>query len=161
MATLQEMRQDDSLWWRVLVFLHDLRHFNEKDDSQARLDLIVDPSYSGQPYFSNEEVSRLTTTKLVNGKTISEIVQETLNVRLERRMKKRVERSDYRICAAHDLAPVFEKAFDVNPKDLARNVKFIELVDKHGLTTPDDWRSVFAKVNRCGPKPRPGKKKPC
>ncbi len=34
------------------------------------------------------------------------------------RMKKRVESGDFRVCAAHDLEPIFEKAFGIKPKEL-------------------------------------------
>jgi hypothetical protein len=37
------------------------------------------------------------------------LIEETLNERLERRMKKRVESGDFRVCAAHDLAPVLRR----------------------------------------------------
>lgn len=141
------------------MFLFDLRHFKEKAASQARLDDIVDASYLGKPYFTDDQAVMLKSTVLPGGETLAASIQATLDERLERRIKKRAGSSDYRVCAAHDLAPVFEKAFEANPKDLARNQKFVELVDTHGLEVPNDWRSVFAKVNRCGPKPRPGKKK--
>ncbi|KAF2221930.1 hypothetical protein BDZ85DRAFT_264624 [Elsinoe ampelina] len=160
MATLQDIRQDDSLWWRVLVFLFDLRHFKKNVDSQSRLDRIVDASYLGQPYFTEDEVSMLKSTALPAGSTLADTVQATLEERLERRMKKRVESSDYRVCAAHDLAPVFETAFEVKEKDLARNERFVELLNEHSLNVPPDWRSIFKPVNKCGPKPKPGKKKP-
>jgi hypothetical protein len=50
-----------------------------------------------------------------------------LKERLERRRKKRVESEVYRICTDHDLAPIFEKVFDINPKDLQRDSEFLAL----------------------------------
>ncbi|PSK33586.1 hypothetical protein B9Z65_7473 [Elsinoe australis] len=144
--TLQDLRQDDSLWWRITVFLFDLRHFKEKAASQARLDDIVDASHAQINW-------------LPGGETLAASIRATLDERLERRIKKRAQSSDYRVCAAHDLVPVFEEAFEAKPKELARNQKFVDLVETYGLEMPSDWRSVFAKVNRCGPKPRLGKKK--
>jgi hypothetical protein len=43
------------------------------------------------------------------------------------------ERVDFRVCAAHDLAPVLAKAFGINEKLLIRHKAFIKLVDKFGL----------------------------
>ncbi|KAG8627030.1 hypothetical protein KVT40_004513 [Elsinoe batatas] len=132
----------------------------EKADSQARLDSIVDASYLGPPYFDETEVARLESTVFSDGLTLAVQIQTTLDERLGRRTKKRIESDDFRVCAAHDLAPIFEKAFSIAPKHLARNQKFVDLVDVHGLSTPEDWRMVFTKTDRCGPKPRPGKRKP-
>jgi hypothetical protein len=58
------------------------------------------------------------------------IIEETLNGRLERRLKKRVESGDSRVCAAHDLAPIFENAFGVKEKELARNERFKEMLGR-------------------------------
>lgn len=124
------------------MFLFDLRHFKEKAASQARLDDIVDASYLGEPYFTNDQVVMLKSTVLSGGETLAASIQATLDERLERRIKKRAESSDYRVCAAHDLAPVFEKAFEANSKELARNQRFVDLVETHGLEVPSDWRSV-------------------
>jgi len=53
--------------------------------------------------------------------------------RLERRTKKRVESGDYRVCAAHDVAPILEKAFGIKPKDLERDQAFLDMISTHGL----------------------------
>lgn len=45
------------------------------------------------------------------------LMEEILNERLNRRMKKRVESGDHRVCAAHDIAPILEKALGIKPKD--------------------------------------------
>jgi hypothetical protein len=41
--------------------------------------------------------------------------------------------NDYRVCAAHDVAPLFEKAFGVKEGGLKRNKEFVKLVRKRGL----------------------------
>jgi len=63
-------------------------------------------------------------------------------------MKKRVESNDYRVCAAHDLAPIFEKALDINPKELARNKEFLALMEKSGLELGDgeEWKGLPKKT---------------
>lgn len=40
-------------------------------------------------------------------------------------MKKRQYSGDYRVCAAHDLAPIFESTFGIDPGLLARNDDFL------------------------------------
>lgn len=52
-------------------------------------------------------------------------------------MRKRVESADYRFCAAHDLAPIFEKAFGIKPKDLQTNPEFLALLDRSQLKLKD------------------------
>jgi hypothetical protein len=77
------------------------------------------------------------------------IIEETLNERLERRLKKRVESGDFRVCAAHDLAPVFEKSFGVKEKELARNERFKEVMGRCGLKLrecEDEQREEGGKV---------------
>lgn len=79
-------------------------------------------------------------------KTLETVIEEELNERLERRIKKRVERGDFRVCAAHDLAPIFENAFDIKPKDLAKNKEFPAVLDRYGLKLKDDkWNGLPKK----------------
>lgn len=131
--TVQDLQHCPSLWYKIHVFVYDLRNFREKVDSQARLDSIVDASYIGMPYFQPEEVERIKSTVVNANQTLEEAIRETLDERLERRIKKRAESGDYRVCAAHDLAPVFERALGIKPKDLGKNVDFLNLLASSGL----------------------------
>ena len=134
--TKDQLQQNTSLWYKVHVFMYDLRHFREKVDSQARLDSVVDASYLGMPYFQDQEVDYLKCT-LIDEIPLQQIIQDVLDERLERRQKKRAESGDFRVCAAHDLAPIFEKVFDVKPKELATNKEFQQLLETHGLDLPE------------------------
>lgn len=155
---LTGLQNNPSLWYKIHVFIYDLRNFREIPDSQKRLDRITDASYIGTPYFTTTEVSQLKSTIIdpKSQQTLEQLIEETLNERLERRMKKRVESGDYRVCAAHDLAPIFEKAFDIKPKDLARNVEFLAVMEKSGLKLNDDdeWKGSSKKSS-----PKKNKKK--
>ena len=82
--------------------------------------------------------------------TLETVIEETLNERLERRIKKRVESEDFRVCAAHDLAPIFEKAFE--PKDLAKDERFLEILDRSGLKLKDDDQWVGLGKQSFSPK---------
>ena len=153
-TTVQDLKTHPCLWYKVHVFVYDLRNFREIPDAQARLDKIVDASYIGLPYFQPDEVQLLKSSIVEGDKTLERIIEESLNQRLERRIKKRVESGDFRVCAAHDLAPVFEKAFDIKPKDLARNKEFLAILGRSGLRLKDDdnWKGLpkksFQKKNK-------------
>ncbi|PGH17564.1 hypothetical protein AJ80_04742 [Polytolypa hystricis UAMH7299] len=102
--------------------------------SPERLDRIVDISYLGKPYFTDEEVVALKNTVMGPGsETLANKIETILNERLNRRMKKHVESGDFRVCAAHDLALIFEKGFGVNPKKLSKNAEFASMVTEKGL----------------------------
>lgn len=142
----------NALWYRLHVFLYDLRNFSDNNKSQARLDQIIDASYLGQPYFSDNEVAMIKTTIIGNQKTLAETIEESLNDKLNRR--KRVEAKDYRPCAAHDLAPIFERAFGVRPKDLSKDKQFLKLMTKHGLALADtnEWKKSTPAGKKRGAK---------
>lgn len=139
-----------------------LRNFRERVDSQARLDLIADAPYIGMPYFQPYEAEMLKTTTIDGHKILEQVIQEVLDERLERRLKKRVESEDYRVCAAHDLAPIFENAFNIRPKDLAKDQEFIRLLENSGLKLADGeaWTGLSRRlyVNQ-GQKQKKKKKK--
>ena len=122
-------KTDHDLWYKLHVLLYDLRHFEQSDVSKSRLETVVDPSYLGEPYFNQNEAQKIKGGQLSNeNKTLSALIEETLNERLDRRIKKRIESGDYRVCAAHDVAPILEKAFGIKPKDLERDQTFLNTV---------------------------------
>lgn len=79
--------------------------------------------------------------------TLEHLIQQTLNAKLEKRIKKRVESQDFRVCAAHDLGPIFEKAFDIKPKTLSKDKKFLAVLKRSGLNLKEDdsWKGVPPK----------------
>ncbi len=131
---LQSLQSDEQCWHKIKVFLFDLRHFKERTDSRDRLELITDPSYIAAPYFEPPEVQKIKSF-IPNGCdiTLGQLIASTLDEKLNRRMKKRVATADYRVCAAHDLAPVFEQAFGVRPKDLQKDKKFVKSLTADGM----------------------------
>ncbi len=130
----QDLQNSAQLWYKVRFSLFDLRHFKEREDSQNRLELVVDPAYIGAPYFEPGEAQCLKSIVLNDGgQTLEILVQATLDEKLNRRMKERVESGDFRVCAAHDLAPVCEGRVGVKSKELRMDKKFVKLVDRNGL----------------------------
>ncbi|KAI4189593.1 MAG: hypothetical protein LQ346_005093 [Caloplaca aetnensis] len=133
-SQLQSLQNDAQCWHKIKVFLFDLRHFKERTDSRDRLELITDPSYIAAPYFEPPEIQSI--KSFIPGGcdiTLGQLIESTLDEKLNRRMKKRVATADYRVCAAHDLAPVFEQAFGVRPKDLQKDKMFVKSLTADGL----------------------------
>ncbi|PGG99541.1 hypothetical protein GX51_06281 [Blastomyces parvus] len=145
--TIAELKDEfPGLWYRLHVLVLDLRNFSTNDTSRERLEQVTDISYLGSPYFSAEEASALGHTQLEPGnQLLKDKIESELNERLTRRMKKRVESGDFRVCAAHDLAPIFEKGFSINPKKLAKDSQFMNLAASRGLKpSPDgtEWSGL-------------------
>ena len=131
--SLPELKMDSNIWYKIHVLLYDLRHFEQSNISQSRLETVIDPSYLGEPYFNPEEAEKIKGARLDGDKTLSALIEETLDERLNRRMKKRVESGDYRVCAAHDVAPILEKALGIKPKDLERDQGSLNTMAANGL----------------------------
>lgn len=124
---------DGNIWYKFHVLLYNLRHFEQTNVSQSRLETALDPSYLGEPYFNQDEAEKFKGARLDGDKTLPALIEETLNERLDRRMKKRVESGDDRVCAAHDVAPILEKALGINPKGLERNQAFLDTISANDL----------------------------
>ena len=132
------------LWYKIHVFIYDLRHFH-KSTSQARLEDITDSSYLSLPYFGADEVAQLKATTVHNDtKKLEDVIQETLNERLQRRMK---ESGNFCLCASSDLAPIFEKALNIKPEDFDCDSDFLALVEQSGLKIGDGqvWPSALKR----------------
>jgi hypothetical protein len=146
--TLHDLRDDCKLWYRLHVFIYDLRAFRSSSASSSRLENVIAPDYIGLPYFTDEEAERLRSTiiDVLTGDTLGLRLDTFFKSKLEKRMKTCMEETgDYRVCAAHDLAPIFERAFRVSPGDLAKNKGFRSLVTKGGLEALDQgevWKGL-------------------
>ncbi|EFQ99989.1 hypothetical protein MGYG_02997 [Nannizzia gypsea CBS 118893] len=134
-----DIRSRKSLWYRLHVYIYDLRNFKTDSAAMNRLDSIVDITYLGKPYFNEKEVEILknTVSNSSGSETLAQKTEYTLDERLNRRIKKRVESSDFRVCAAHDLAPIFETVFDIHPKKLAKSSVLLSLISSRGLRLQD------------------------
>ncbi|KAL5348573.1 hypothetical protein ACLOAV_005990 [Pseudogymnoascus australis] len=147
--SVEELKAQPYLWYKIHVLLYDLRNFQENSQSQERLDTVLDISYIGMPYFDQVEAQQLKacTVDAMNSKTLETLIKDTLGERLERRMKKRVDSGDYRVCAAHDISLLFEKTFSIKPKYLQTNIEFLTLL-KRGQLEPKDignWKGLPKK----------------
>lgn len=148
-ASVEDFKAQPSLWYKIHVFVFDLRNFQENSQAQERLNCVQDLSYIGAPYFDPVEAQQLKAYVMdgTDNKPLEILIKDTLKERLERRMKKRADTGDYRVCAAHDIAPIFEKAFDIKPKDLQTNTEFLALLDRSQLKLGDSdhWKGLPKK----------------
>ncbi|KAI3002248.1 hypothetical protein CBS147346_6082 [Aspergillus niger] len=135
-----------TLWYRIHVLIFDLKDFGNTS-SKKRLDKVTDPSYIGEPYFTIEEAEKIKQTIIdANGKTFSETLVEGLNERLKRRNKKRVQSDDFRVCAAHDLAPLMASALGIDLKQMEKDNDFARMVELKGLNLRGEiWSGLKKK----------------
>ena len=153
--TISSLRLDHKLWYKLHVFIHDLRFFRSNTTtSRFRLDWVVDTYYIGWPYFSDTEVQQVlhTVVDAKSGKTLQQTLDDFFSKKLEKRLDGQMkETGDYRVCAAHDLAPVVEKVFGVDSTDLKKNKGFVKLVEQGGLEALNKggvWKGMGKKVGR-------------
>jgi len=121
-TTLKDLKPNYGIWYRLHVLIFNLRNDENMEASRARLELVTDPYYIGSPYFTPSEAAIIKLLEVSkNGdnqtKTHEEVIKDTLEERLERRRKKRVESGDLRVCAAHDVSPILEKAMGIREMD--------------------------------------------
>jgi len=149
-TSVQDLKGSPGIWYRIHVLILDLRSYQENNASHDRLETVIDPSYIGSPYFTDSEVAMVKGLRTGGDKGCSILVgliDDTLKERLERRMKKRVDSGDFRVCAAHDVAPILERVFGVKEKDLLRDKEFVGLVQKWGLELGEGvvWKGSHKK----------------
>ncbi|KFY26830.1 hypothetical protein V493_03845 [Pseudogymnoascus sp. VKM F-4281 (FW-2241)] len=148
-ACPEDFKAQPSMWYKIHVLVYDLRNFQDNPKAQARLNTVQDISYIGMPCFDPIEAQQLKAciVDTTSNSTLETLIEDTLKELLERRAKKRADSEDYRICAAHDLAPVFEKVFSIKPKDLQTNTEFLALLDRSQLQLKDtdNWKGLPKK----------------
>ena len=134
--TIDQLKDNASLWYGLHVFMYDLRHFAYDKNCEDRLNIIWDPCYLGKPYFNGEETEGLKKMIITTNKCLKTLISDTIETKLNRRARKREDSGDHRVRSAHDLAPLFEKAFDIRPKDLDKEPNFQRLLGEYGLDLP-------------------------
>lgn len=98
------------------IFIQDLKRFDSRPDARARLLSTEHRFFLGEPYFSAEAVEKILALPLH---------PSTLEANLEDLMGKKAERGQSdELCASHDLAPVFLRAFGLT-WDAIKNEKLV------------------------------------
>lgn len=98
------------------IFIQDLKRFGSRHDAQARLLSTKHKFFLGEPYFSAEAVEKILALPLH---------PSTLRASLKELMDKKAERGQWdELCASHDLAPLFLRAFGLS-WDAIKNEKLV------------------------------------
>ena len=148
-----------TIWYRLHVLLFDLQNFNRRQDSRVRLDTVIDPSYIGAPYFTDEEATKIKQMAVTEKTTFEQTISEKLDGRLSRRMQKRASSGDYRVCAAHDLVPIIADTLGIDIKQMERDKQFMHLVETKGLDLEGEQWDGLAKKSFAPGKLKKRKKK--
>ena len=89
---------------RIIVFLYDLRKFNEG----VLLQNCVDSSYMSTSYFTEIEIDELKSIE-VDGKTLKSSLDDLFK-------SKKI------LCSSHDLYPLYVKYFDININNISKKI---------------------------------------
>ncbi|KAF2639707.1 hypothetical protein P280DRAFT_402432, partial [Massarina eburnea CBS 473.64] len=138
------------IWYKLHVFMYDLRSFGDNEESRARLERVVASNCINKPYFNNREAEILlnTITTPGTGETLYNAVDDCFVKEIPQRGQNGIKKkNDYRVCASHGIAPIFEREFGVKPTDLSKNKALPKLVGKGGLEALDKG-SVWKDVKR-------------
>ena len=57
--TLPDLREDNEIWYKLKVLIHDLANIKSDPTAVARLERTVDELYISEPYFTQEEAGLL------------------------------------------------------------------------------------------------------
>lgn len=150
-STLSDIMQNFNLWYKIHVLIYDLRNINSDRSSESRTLRTTDELYISSPYFTPSE-SNLIKATIVTGtsdskatvidgisdsKSIpviqeSKTVEEAIHQRLAGFFDKRRASGDSRPCGPHDMAPIYEKVFKIEPSEL-RDERFLSRLRRSGL----------------------------
>lgn len=124
--TLSDLRKDNSLWYRILLLIHDFHH-QKQPPSKTRTDEILDIIYIGAPYFTSEEADKIKSAIVEDSQ---KTLEELIHARLEDRRATTL--SAIFPCGPHDMVPVYLECFGVDKAEIL-DKKFLERVERWGL----------------------------
>ncbi|PYH33993.1 uncharacterized protein BO87DRAFT_426267 [Aspergillus neoniger CBS 115656] len=128
------------------VFIKDLKLFGSKPDSRTRLLGTRHRYFLGEPYFSSTLVDHILVLPLQTS---------TVQGHLDDLMRKKASRGqEEELCASHDLAPVFLRAFSLDWDAIKKqNPTIMRIKDPHGLKkrpTMETLGKAFGKLGGLG-----------
>ena len=151
-STLSCLREDSDLWYKVHVLLYDLSKVTRDPQSEKRLALTLHPLYMSEPYFSDDESTRILQT-IIDSPTYYEAtsppntsgddddgitltkestIEQAIYDRLTNFLDKRKASGDARPCGPHDLVPIYGAIFGI-PKDELEDERFLVRLRRSGL----------------------------
>ncbi|CAG8447804.1 165_t:CDS:2 [Funneliformis caledonium] len=107
-------KEDESLFYKIQIFVNDLLTFDSSEDARSRLDENPTAKFLfSDVYFSVEEIEYLLSFPTSSGLPVSML----LNVALSDKI------NSYQLCTSHDLAPLIQQVFNVR-KDFQKENGF-------------------------------------
>ena len=149
---LPDLRQDEDLWYRIHVLLHDLGNIGSDQFAEKRLSSTTHELYISAPYFSESEAIKIRTTLIDSSAevTVTEdqslssfedlscssrgtvTLEEAIHNRLANFFDKRKASGDSRPCGPHDMVPIYASAFGIGKEEL-KNERFLSRLRRSGL----------------------------
>lgn len=107
------LKTNADLYDRLKFFLADLMSYGTDNEAQARLesDFSV-PLYMSSTYFTAEEAQLILDFPTSTGLSFQQSLE--VQVRLKMEQAARGSARDYRLCTAHDIAPLIRDVFRIN-----------------------------------------------
>jgi hypothetical protein len=126
--TLDELREERDIWYKICVLVHDLRNMTKDKTCENRTLQTTDAIYISAPYFSDDEAAVVKSAVTSTGSTI----EQEISTNLETFFDKRQASEDYRPCGPHTLAPVYMSCFGIDKSEI-EDEKFISRLRRSGL----------------------------
>ena len=146
--TLDSIKEDPAVLYRIKVLLYDLRNMATDRNSENRTLSTTDELYISAPYFTLAQ-AQMIKTALVRVHQPSELsgegdeigvhtienlatTEEDIKGRLVNSFEKRRASGDARPCGPHDMAPIYESVFKIEQSEM-KDEKFLARLRRCGL----------------------------
>lgn len=149
--TLSELMKNSNLWYKLHVLIYDLRNINNNHLSELRTIRTTDELYISGPYFTPSESNLIKATivedtsdskatvtdEASDSKSVplikeSKTVEEAIKEMLAGFFDKRKASGDSRPCGPHDMAPIYERVFNIKASEL-QDERFLSRLRRSGL----------------------------
>lgn len=161
---VSNLREDNNIWYRILVLLYDFSDYAKGPQSAMRLDCTTHMLYISEPYFNEDEAEKILNAKRDTDENRHEAVSvaEAIHGAFETFAEKRRASGDSRPCGPHDLLPLYCDVFGVSKEEL-RDEKFLSRLRRSGVGERQSTKTRASDKNEegadaKGAKPNGGKK---
>ena len=167
--TLETVKEDPALLYRLRVLLYDLRNMATDRTSENRTLSTTDELYISGPYFtpaqaqivktavvqelqpteSSVEEDGVLNNKVENPDMFSKPkpIEEAIKDRLVNFFEKRRASGDARPCGPHDMAPTYESVFKIEQSEL-EDEKFLARLRRCGLEDSSEAKQKESKKKK-------------
>ena len=130
---VSDLRQDVTLWYKILLLLYDFSNVGKDAQSDMRLKCTTHMLYISEPYFDEVEAERILKAPLDIDKGCPKVsVEQAIHGAFENFAEKRKASGDARPCGPHDLLPVYCDVFGISKEEL-RDEKFLSRLRRSGI----------------------------